>query len=250
MKKKDKTLLIGASGNLGSAIVKSELFKNLYYSSKKNLNIERKKKIRKILIKNKFDLIINCAAIARMKVCEINPHKAIRVNIFGIMNLVDEIINYQNRFNKEIKLIHISTDGVYPSTNGNYSENSQTEPYNVYGWTKFCSELIVKKLKNYVVIRTRFFDKNNIRFNTAATDIFTSMIEVQNLVKAIKTIYTKNFIGVINVGGDKKSDFENYKKFKKNIKPCKRKDIIKHLNFKIAKDASMNLKLFKKIKKK
>ena len=250
MRKKNKTLLIGASGSLGSTIVKSALFKNLCYPSKKILNIENEKKIRKILIKNKFDLIINCAAIARMRECELDPSKAIKVNIFGMMNLVDEIINYQNQFKKEIKLIHISTDGVYPSTNGNYSENSQTEPHNVYGWTKFYSELIVKKLKNYAVIRTRFFDKNKIRFNTAATDIFTSMIEVQNLAKAIKTICMKNFIGVINIGEERKSDFENYKKFKKNIKPCKRKDIIRHLNFKIAKDASMNLKLFKKIKKK
>ena len=109
--------------------------------------------------------------------------------------------------------------------------------------------VLVKKLKNYVVIRTRFFNKKNIRFNTAATDIFTSMIEVQNLVKAIKTIHVKDFTGVINVGSKKESDFKNYKKFKKNIKPCKRKDIIKNLNFRIAKDASMNLSLFKKIQR-
>ena len=242
--------MIGASGNLGSTIVKSKLFKNLYSPSKKILNIENKKKIRKILIKNKFNLIINCAAMARMKDCETNPSRAIKVNIFGIMNLVDEIIKYQNSFGKKIKLIHISTDGVYPSISGNYSENSRTEPYNIYGWTKLYSELIVKRLKNYVVIRTRFFNKNNIKFNTAATDIFTSMMEVQNLVRAIKIISIKNFIGVINVGEQRRSDFENYKKFKKNIKPCKRKDIIKHLDIQIAKDASMNLKLFKKIKKK
>ena len=250
MKKKSKTLLIGASGNLGSAIVKSNLFHSLYYPSKKILNIESRKKIRKILRKNNFDLIINCAAMARMQYCEIHPNEAIKVNIFGTMNLVDEIINYQNQFNKKIKLIHISTDGVYPSTNGHYSENSQTEPYNVYGWTKLYSELIVKKLKSYVVIRTRFFKKNNIKFNTAATDIFSSMIEIENLVKAIKTIATKNFTGVINVGEERKSNFQIYKKFKRNIRPCKRKDVTKYLNFQIANDASMNLKLFKKIIKK
>ena len=42
---------------------------------------------------------------------------------------------------------------------------------------------------------------------------------------------------------------ENYKKYKPNIKPCKRKDILKNLNFKIAKDSSMNLSLLKKIKR-
>ena len=102
-------------------------------------------------------------------------------------------------------------------------------------------------LENYVVIRTRFFDKANIKFKTAATDIYTSMIEVQNLAKEIKKISLNKFIGVINIGDKRKSDFENYKKFKPNIKPCKRKDILKNLSFKIAKDASMNLSLFKKI---
>ena len=42
--------------------------------------------------------------------------------------------------------------------------------------------------------------------------------------------------------------FENYKKFKPRIKPCKRRDILKNLSFAIAKDASMNLNLFKKLR--
>ena len=95
-------------------------------------------------------------------------------------------MSYEAISKKKIKLIHISTDGVYPSTKGNYSENSSLKPYNVYGWTKLCSEYIVKMLQNYIIIRTRFFDKTKIRFNTAATDIFTSMIEVNKLAKEIK----------------------------------------------------------------
>ena len=246
---KNKILLIGGEGNLGSAIIRSKIFGNLDHPKKKKLNILNKSTIQKFLKKN-YNLIINCAAIARMKECEKNPNKAIKINIVGTLNLAKEIINHEINFKKSIKLIHISTDGVYPSTAGNYSENSLLKPYNVYGWTKLCSEFIVKKLKNYVIIRTRFFDKRNIRFNTAATDIFTSMIEIQNLVKEIKSVSTKNFVGIINIGDKRKSDFENYKKFKSGIKPCKRKDIVKNLNFKIAKDASMNLSLLKKIKKK
>ena len=88
-----------------------------------------------------------------------------------------------------------------------------------------CSESIIKVLKNYIIIRTRFFDKNNIRFDSAATDIFTSMIELQNLTEEIKFISLKNFNGVINIGERRRSDYENYKKFKPNIIPCKRKDI-------------------------
>lgn len=242
-----KVLLIGGGGTLGSSIIRSKIFQDLDAPKKKDLNLLKKSSINKFL-KNEYNLIINCAAIARMKECEKNPSRAAKINIFGTLNLVKEIIKYEINFKKKTKLIHISTDGVYPSTKGNYSENSSLKPYNVYGWTKMCSESIVKVLNNYIIIRTRFFDKTTIRFNTAATDIFTSMIEVQNLAKEIKYISLKNFIGVINIGGKRRSDFENYKKFKPNIIPCKRKDIIKHLNFEIAKDASMNLSILKKLK--
>jgi len=244
-----KVLLIGGTGNLGSSIIESKVFRNLDSPSKRSLNLLKRSSISRFL-KNGYHLIINCAAISRMKECEKNPYKAIKVNIFGTMNLIKEIINYEVNFKKQVKLIHISTDGVYPSTKGNYSENSPLKPYNVYGWTKLGSEFIVKTLKNYVLIRTRFFDKSNIRFDTAATDIFTSMIEVKNLVKEIKFISLTNFNGIINIGEKKKSDFANYKKFKYNIKPCKRKDIVKNLTFKIATDASMKLNKLNKLKKK
>ena len=241
---KSKVLLIGGSGELGSAIIRSKIFKNLDSPKKKKLNLLKKLSISKFL-KKKYNLIINCAAMARMKECENKPNKAVQINIVGTLNLVKAIKNYD----KKIKLIHISTDAVYPSVEGNHSENSKLKPYNTYGWTKLCSEFIVKKLENYIIIRTRFFNKANIRFDTAATDIFTSMIEIQSLVKDIKTILSTDYIGTINIGAKRKSDFHNYKKYKSTIKPCKRKDIIKNLNFKIAKDASMSLNLLKKIKR-
>ena len=247
MEKVKKILLIGGGGALGSSIVKSKIFKTLDSPKKKHLNLLKRSTIRKFL-KNGYGLIINCAAIARMKECEKNPIKAININVFGTLNLVEEIINYETKSKKKIKLVHISTDGVYPSTKGNYSENSPLKPYNIYGWTKLCSEFFVQMLKNYIIIRTRFFDKKNIRFSTAAIDIFTSMIEIRNLVEEIKNISSTKYIGIINVGKKRKSDFENFRKFKPNIKPCKRKDILKNLNFQIAKDASMNLNLLKKFK--
>ena len=39
LKKDKKILLLGGSGNLGRAIIKSRLFKFLYYPSRKKLNI-------------------------------------------------------------------------------------------------------------------------------------------------------------------------------------------------------------------
>ena len=246
---KNKILLLGGSGTLGKAIIDSNYFKNLDFPSKKRLNILNKKSIRKFLKKD-YNLIINCAALARMRECENNPKKARFINVNGTRNLINEVKRYNSKSKNTIKIIHISTDAVYSSTKGNYKENSKLKPYNVYARSKYFSEKIVKKLKKYVIIRTRFFDKNKIRFNTAATDIFTSMIEVKKLVKEIKFIASIDFTGVINIGTIRESDFNTYKKHYKKIKPCKRIDILRNINFFIAKDASMCLKKFKKLKKK
>ena len=62
----------------------------------------------------------------------------------------------------------------------------------------------------------------------------------------------KSISAIILVAGIGKriSDYKLYKQSNFNLKPFKRRDLIKKLNFKIAKDASLNLKLFNKIKKK
>ena len=249
LKKNKKILLIGGSGILGSAIINSKKFKNLDYPSKKKLDLLKKDTIKKYLKKN-YNLIINCAALARMKECEKNPSKAVNINIFGTANLVKEIINYQSKYKKEIKLIHMSSDGVYPSLKGNYKENSFLMPYNIYGWTKLSSEFIVKMLDDFIIIRTKFFDKNKIRFNTAPTDAFSSMMEVQDLVSNIANITNIKYSGVLNIGDKKRSEYNHYKRFSSLIRPCKRKDINKGLNFKIAKDSSLDLKFYNNIKNK
>ena len=249
MKKNSKILLIGGSGDLGSSIIKSELFENLYSPDKKNLNLISRKSIRKVLNYHKFDLVINCAAMARILDCEKNTTKAINVNIGGTLNLVKEILRQETNYKRKIKLIHISSDGVYPSQKGNYSEKGPLGPYNIYGWTKLASEFVVKLVDKHVIVRTRFFDKEKIKFRKSANDIFTSSVEVNDLVKAIKMISLKNFTGVINIGSKRHSDYVAYKRFKNNLKPCKRVDIAKNLNVNLAKDSSMNLGLFNKVKK-
>lgn len=249
MKVNKKILLIGGSGNLGSSIIKSGLFENLYSPKKNILNILRPATIKKILNKHKFNLVINCAAMAKIVECEKDPIKAINVNVIGTYNLVKEIIESEKKNKTKIKLIQMSSDAVYPSQKGNYSESDKLSPYNVYGCTKLASEFFVRFLKKYIIIRTRFFTKDKIKFKKSAIDIFTSNIEVNDLVKKIKIISSKNFVGTINVGLKRHSDYNAYKKYKFNLKPCKRKDIIKNLTVNLAKDSSMNLSKLEKLER-
>ena len=240
-------LLLGGSGTLGSKIIKSKFFSNLKYPKKKMLNILNKKQIENYLIKKNIDLVLHCAALARVKDCEFDKNKAKKINIIGTHNIVKSILKIQKIKKKDIKLVFISSDAVYASTKGNYKENDKTSPYNIYGLTKLKGEKIVKKLKDYMIIRTRFFDKEKIPFKYSAVNIYTSSLEVNKLVKYISKLVKKKFQGTINVGGPKISDYKNYKKYKKNLEPCDKSKILNELNFKIATDASLNVSKLKKI---
>ena len=68
-------LLLGGSGTLSSTIIKSRIYPNLKYLPKK-LNILNKNKIINYLIENKIKLILHCAAVARVKQCELNIKKS------------------------------------------------------------------------------------------------------------------------------------------------------------------------------
>ena len=244
---KNNILLLGGSGKLGSKIIKSKIFHNLKYPTKNKLNILNKKKIEKYLVINNISLIIHCAALARVKKCELDKNKAKKINVIGTENIVNSIIKVKKNYKRDIKLVFISSDAVYSSVKGNYKETDRLSPYNVYGWTKLKGEKIVKKLKNFIIIRTRFFDKKKIPFKYSATNIYTSSLEVNKLIKFISKLINKNFQGIINVGGPKISDYKKYKKYKKNIKPCDKTVIFNSTNVKLASDASLNLKKFNRL---
>jgi dTDP-4-dehydrorhamnose reductase len=198
--KYERILLTGASGELGQNIVKSGHFKTILTPTRSELDITKPDIIRNFFEKNNFDAIIHCAAMARMKDCELNLERAILTNITGTANIVLSTISKEKKENKAIRFFHISTDGVYPGIKGNYSESDEAIPYNKYGWTKLGAECSVKVLQNHCIMRTSFFDPGKIAFDDAATDAFSSKVPINNLVDAINDLLNNEFIGTVNVG--------------------------------------------------
>jgi len=82
----------------------------------KYLNILKKNQIEKYLINNNIDLILHCAGLARVKECQLNKHKAKKINIDGTENIVKSILKIKKNKKKDIKLVFISSDAVYAST--------------------------------------------------------------------------------------------------------------------------------------
>ena len=103
-------------------------------------------------------------------------------------------------------------------------------------------------MKNFCIIRTRFYDPENIPFTESAIDIMTSSIEVKKLIACIQFLITDEFTGIINLGSSNPcSEFVRYSAHKPEIKKCSRSDIIKNLTFEIATNASMDISLMEKI---
>ena len=88
--------------------------------------------------------------------------------------------------NKNIKLIHISTDYVFDGKkNIPYSESDATNPLNNYGLTKRNGEIqiINSGIKNSLIIRTSWlYSKYSSNFLTK----ILSLIKSENMIKVTK----------------------------------------------------------------
>ncbi len=244
-----RILFTGGSGNLGQAIIKSGIFSDILFPSHEEMDISDEKKIAAFFEKNNPDAVIHCAALVDMKEVEKNPEKALNINVLGTANLIEEIVRRERRDGKNIRFIYISTDGVYSCTRGNYSEGDETIPYNNYGWNKLGGECVTHALSNFCIIRTSFFDPQNIKHEFYATDKYSSRLPISYLPKAIKFLLESNFIGTINIGGKKESDYEKYKKIKPDIKPTTHEDIAKKSPIKISRDSSLDSSLWRELTK-
>lgn len=241
-------LLTGGTGQLGRAIQKSKLFPGILAPSRRELDITDSKTVCQYFDTHGISAVIHCAALARIALCESDPGKAIDINIGGTSHLVKAVWRKERESGRKIRFLYISTDGVYPGLQGGYQESAATMPYNNYGWTKLACECIVHLLTDYCIIRTNFFDPAHIEFYASAVDIFTSKLPLQDLVAAIKVLLNHRFVGVINVGGERLSDYQRYKKYSPQIRPCTREEILKNIPFQLYSDASLNTTLWEKLK--
>ena len=161
-----KILVTGGSGFIGNNLVNYLIKKKYYvinidkltYSSsnynqktlkRKNykffkFDINNKKKLKLIIKKYKPECIFNIAAETHVDRSIDSPFQFIHSNILGVFNIL-EAIKENNRFNKKIKLIHISTDEVYGDIKKNKSDEKY--PYNPsspYSASKASADHLIK----------------------------------------------------------------------------------------------------------
>jgi dTDP-4-dehydrorhamnose reductase len=146
-------VIFGASGQLGQClqhIAKERNISHIHFFSSENGNILDVGRLRNIFKQYKPAYCINCAAYTAVDKAEDNPEAAIKINRDGVINLSHVCREY------DATLIHISTDFVF-SGNSNLplSETDETNPINVYGFSKLEGErAILLHTDKYFIIRT------------------------------------------------------------------------------------------------
>jgi dTDP-4-dehydrorhamnose reductase len=148
-----KILVTGKNGQLGSEInslVRDYPQHHFHFTGSSEFNLSGKESIYSFLSKHQFDLIINCAAYTAVDKAEDDSEMAEMVNVEGVHFLAEYCAE------KNIKIIHISTDYVFDgSKNTPYVESDLTNPTGVYGDTKRKGELaLINSRANSIIIRT------------------------------------------------------------------------------------------------
>ena len=214
---KEKLLVIGA-GFLGSAIINVtkestlEVIGTNYNSTENQLDIRNKNAIEKIIQKINPNYIINCAVVNNIDEIETNQTFAYQINSEGAQNIAK--ITAKNK----IKLVHISTDGVFDGTKNNYSELDIPNPINVYAKSKKLGEDLIRDIDDSaVIVRTNFYgnnSENKFLFNwilknlkqskkfIAFSDVIFNPLEIHNLASMIIEILRTDLTGFIHLAGD------------------------------------------------
>ena len=231
-----KILISGGDGGLAKEIVKQNTEHDIAAPNRRQMDISRNIDIVSNLTMHKPDIFIHAAAMTRPMVEHIKyPGRSIASNIIGTANVVCSCMSYNKTYNKNIKIIYISTDYVYPGTTGNYKEEDPLLPINEYAWTKLGGECSVKLYQNHLILRA-CITQSPFPHKKAFIDSYKSCMYHKDAAKIILKLINKNLNGTINLGGNRLSVYDFASK-EYNVEKLKMKDIKEE----VAKDSSMDI---------
>ena len=223
-----KIVLFGASGSLGTELKK--INPELICPTREECNITSALGVYETILKYSPDMIIHAAAVTDNRIVEKYPMTAIDVNIVGTANIAVECIS------RNIRLVYLSTDYLYKGDRGNYLEEDEILPFNLYSWTKLGGECSVKGVPNHLIIRTSF-GKNTFDYNVAFTDKWSSKDYVDVLAPMIYEAAISPLTGVLNMGTERKTLYSHAIERSPDVIPVK----IADTNYFTPYDTSVNL---------
>ena len=156
------------------------------------VDITKKNKLKSFFKKKKIDIVIHLAAQAGVRYSLLNPQKYIDVNIFGFLNIIEEV-----RLNKVKNFFYASSSSVYgDSTKFPLDENQSLNPKNIYGISKKLNEQIAELYSKCFKINCTGFRFFTIYGEWGRPDMF--------MLKLFKATLKKNVFELNNYGNHRR----------------------------------------------
>jgi len=175
-------IVIGGSGQLGQSlqeVVRTEpsLF-NYIFLSHAELDLSLPLQVESVFEQYQPLFCINCAAYTAVDHAEEDQEAAYQINECAVKRLAETCSKYQST------LIHISTDFVFDGLTGvPLSEESVTNPINVYGLSKLKGEQAIPQvLNNYYIIRTSWL------YSEKANNFCKTMLKLSQIKDQLQVI--------------------------------------------------------------
>lgn len=93
------------------------------------------------------DIIIHSAAMSAVDRCEAEKELAFNSNVLPAKILSEWSLKH------DAYVVYISTDYVYDGVSGNFNENSNINPVQYYGYTKYLAEKEISRCGNFSILR-------------------------------------------------------------------------------------------------
>lgn len=146
-----KILLLGHKGMLGSDLLaKLSTDHEVVGMDKEEIDIVSTSECKAAIKEIEPNIVINAAAYTNVDGCETAKDECFAVNAEAVKNIAEACRN------KNIHIIHFSTDYVFDGTARQpYKEDHPYNPINTYGDSKLAGERYLRSLSdNYILIRT------------------------------------------------------------------------------------------------
>ncbi|HMJ91447.1 MAG TPA: NAD(P)-dependent oxidoreductase [Candidatus Acidoferrum sp.] len=206
--------ITGTGGLIGSHIVRAAPPEwRVIALTREQLDIRDFDAVRARFSAERPQLVIHCAAMAKVNECESHPQLAWLVNCEATRVLAE--------LSASIPLLFFSTDLVFDGRKGNYVERDAPNPLTRYAATKVAAEEVVLANPRHTVVRTslnggaspggdRSFTEqllNSWRAGRATrlfTDEFRSPIMAEATARAVWELVAQGGTGLLHVAGSER----------------------------------------------
>ena len=192
-----KMLVTGATGFLGSRIVDYYDGKyEVYTPTHGEMDITSEECVFRMFDKYKPDVVIHCAAVSDVGLCDREPEKSYKINVEGSINIAKAANTSQT------KCIICSSDQVYfgSSVDEAHTEEEVLSPFNVYGRQKLEAEqkCLISNPDSILLRLSWMYDIRTIR-ETEHGDFFRNLIlQMEGKEKINYPVYDKRGITDVN----------------------------------------------------